>query len=54
MVRAILFIFKILNTKPSKWWLIGKSLGSKGLFLLWSQIRVLWLLMMVTGDLHDR
>jgi len=30
--------------QPSRWWSSGKSLGPRGLLPLWSQVRVLWLL----------
>jgi hypothetical protein len=30
--------------QPSRWWLSGKSLGSRGLLPLWFQVRALWLL----------
>jgi hypothetical protein len=30
--------------EPSRWWPSGKSLGSRGLLPLWSQVRTLWLL----------
>jgi len=30
--------------KPSRWWPSDKNLGSRGLLLLWSQVRAMWLL----------
>jgi hypothetical protein len=30
--------------KPSRWWSSGKSLVSRDLLSLWSQVRALWLL----------
>jgi hypothetical protein len=32
------------NKKLSRWWPSGKSLGSRGVLPLWSQVRALWLL----------
>ena len=32
------------HTQPSRWWLSGKNLGSRGLLPLWSQVRAIWLL----------
>jgi hypothetical protein len=33
-----------LKLNPSRWWYNDKSLKSRGLFSLWSQIQALWLL----------
>jgi len=30
--------------EPSRWWPSGKSLEPRGLLPLWSQVRVMWLL----------
>jgi hypothetical protein len=35
---------KLEKTKPSRWWSSNKSLEPRGLLPLWSQVRVLWLL----------
>jgi hypothetical protein len=35
---------KIFNTEKSKWWSNDKNLRSRGLLFLWSQVRVMWLL----------
>jgi len=46
---------KIVMVKLSSRWSRGKSLKSKGLFPLWSQVQVMWLLiLMVTRGLHGR
>jgi hypothetical protein len=41
-----IFLYSQLKTlgSPSKWWLSDNSLGPRGLFTLWSQVRALWLL----------
>ena len=38
------FWARMLLKQPFKWCSRGKSLGPRGLFSLWSQVRVLWLL----------
>jgi len=35
---------KNARVQPSRWWLSGKNLGSRGLLPLWSQVQALWLL----------
>jgi hypothetical protein len=37
-------LINITNMKPSRWWLSDKSLGSRGLLSLWSQVQAMWLL----------
>jgi hypothetical protein len=34
------------KNKPSRWWSSGKNLGPRGLLPLWSQVRVMWLLIL--------
>ena len=42
--KTRLHIVSFVVIEPSRWWLSGKNLGSRGLLHLWSQVRALWLL----------